>query len=178
VAAERLDASGFGFDSRCFVCDPTNPRGLQVPFFRDGDLVFAEFEFPNEFSGAPTLVHGGATLALLDEAMSWATIALAGKFAYTGETSARFMWPVRVGRRYRVQAGVTAQDERRITTGGERPGHEGPGVRQRDGDDAGPRRRAGPGRDRRGRVPGRRHVRARRGAAGELSQARARSAGK
>jgi len=116
VTAERLDASRFGFDSRCFVCDPSNPRGLQVPFFHDGDLVFAEFEFPAEFSGAPTLVHGGATLALLDEAMSWATIALAEKFAYTGEIAARFMWPVRVGRRYRVQAGVTAEDGRRIST--------------------------------------------------------------
>jgi uncharacterized protein (TIGR00369 family) len=116
MTAERLDAARFGFDSRCFVCDTANPRGLQVPFFRDGDVVFADFELPSEFSGAPTLLHGGATLALIDEAMSWATIALAGKFAYTGETSARFMWPVRVGRRYRVQAAVTAQDDRRITT--------------------------------------------------------------
>jgi acyl-coenzyme A thioesterase PaaI-like protein len=116
MTAERLDAARFGFDSRCFVCDTANPRGLQVPFFRDGDVVFADFELPAEFSGAPTLLHGGATLALIDEAMSWATIALAGKFAYTGETSARFTWPVRVRRRYRVEAAVTAQDERRITT--------------------------------------------------------------
>jgi len=46
--------------------------------------VFAEFELDADYSGAPTLVHGGVTLALLDEAMSWATIALGGKFAYTG----------------------------------------------------------------------------------------------
>ena len=39
-----------------------------------------------EFSGAPTLVHGGATLALMDEAMAWATIAIGGKFAFTKET--------------------------------------------------------------------------------------------
>ena len=113
---EPLDAARFGFPSRCFVCDRTNPRGLQVPFFEDGDLVVADFELPAEFSGAPTLVHGGATLALIDEAMSWATIALAGRFAYTGETSARFLWPVRVGRPYRVEARVADQDERRLMT--------------------------------------------------------------
>jgi len=116
LAREPLDASRFGFPSRCFVCDRANPRGLQVPFFQDGDLVLADFELPAEFSGAPTLVHGGATLALIDEAMSWATIALAGRFAYTGETSARFVWPVRVGRPYRVEARVAEQDERRILT--------------------------------------------------------------
>jgi acyl-coenzyme A thioesterase PaaI-like protein len=118
LTVERLDASRFGFESRCFVCDPTNTRGLRIPFFHDTDVhvVFAEFELPTEFSGAPTLVHGGVTLALIDEAMSWATIALAGKFAYTGETTARFQWPVRLGRPYRVEARVTERSDRRIAT--------------------------------------------------------------
>ncbi|MEX0663557.1 MAG: PaaI family thioesterase [Acidimicrobiia bacterium] len=118
MTIERLDASRFGFDSRCFVCNPDNERGLRVPFFHDHDqdLVFAEFELPAEFSGAPTYVHGGATLALLDEAMAWATIAILGKFAVTQETSARFAWPVRVDRPYRLEARVTGSDDTRITT--------------------------------------------------------------
>jgi len=118
MTVERLDASSFGFDSRCFVCDPDNERGLQVPFFHDteADLVFAEFELPSEFSGAPTLVHGGATLALVDEGMSWATIAIAERFAFTKETSARFDWPVRLGRPYRLEVRVTGSDATRIHT--------------------------------------------------------------
>jgi acyl-coenzyme A thioesterase PaaI-like protein len=118
VVIDRLEASRFGFDSRCFVCEPANPRGLQVPFFHDTDaeVVFATFDLPAEFSGAPTLVHGGVTLALIDEAMSWATIALGGKFAYTGETSARFEWPVRLGRSYRVEARLVDRADRRMTT--------------------------------------------------------------
>jgi len=116
MPVERLDASRFGFDSLCFVCDTTNTRGLRVPFFHDTDaaVVFAEFELPAEFSGAPTLVHGGATLALIDEAMSWATIAIGGKFAFTKETSARFDWPVRLDRPYRLEARITSADERRF----------------------------------------------------------------
>ncbi len=62
----------------------------------------------------PTLVHGGATLALIDEAMSWATIAIGGKFAFTKETSARFDWPVRLERSYRVEARITDADEHRF----------------------------------------------------------------
>jgi acyl-coenzyme A thioesterase PaaI-like protein len=117
VTVERLAASRFGFASRCFVCEADNPRGLRVPFFldADADVVFAEFDLPAEFSGAPTLVHGGVTLALLDEAMSWATIALAGRFAFTQHTETDFRWPVRLGRPYRLEARVTSTTERRIT---------------------------------------------------------------
>jgi acyl-coenzyme A thioesterase PaaI-like protein len=118
MTVERLDATRFGFDSLCFVCDTTNARGLQVPFFHDtdADVVFAEFEMPVAYSGAPTLVHGGATLALMDEAMAWATIAIGGKFAFTKETSARFDWPVRLGRPYRVEARIVEADARRFET--------------------------------------------------------------
>jgi acyl-coenzyme A thioesterase PaaI-like protein len=123
VAIERLDGSRFGFDAsaQCFVCNDANPSGLRVPFFVDTDdtddvVVFAEFELGPEYSGAPTLVHGGATLALIDEAMSWATIAIGGKFAFTRTTSASFDWPVRLGRPYRVEARITGTDERRFQT--------------------------------------------------------------
>ena len=116
MSIERLDASRFGFDSRCFVCDTTNARGLQVPFFHDTDaeVVFAEFALPIEFSGAPALVHGGTTLALIDEAMAWAAIAIGGKFAFTKETTARFDWPVRLDRPYRLEARITHADDRRF----------------------------------------------------------------
>ncbi len=115
---ERLDASKFGFDSRCFVCDTENSRGLRVPYFHDSDrsVVYAEFELGDEFSGAPTLVHGGATLALIDEGMSWATIAISERFAFTKETNARFDWPIRLGRGYRLEVRVTSADTSRIHT--------------------------------------------------------------
>ena len=118
MTVERLEAGRFGFVSECFVCNPTNERGLRVPFFHDTDaaVVFADFTLDEHFSGAPTYVHGGATLALLDEAMAWAAIAIGGKFAVTHETTARFDWPVRIGRAYRIQASVTAGDDRRMTT--------------------------------------------------------------
>jgi acyl-coenzyme A thioesterase PaaI-like protein len=115
---ERLENSRWGFGTNCFVCEPSNARGLQVPFSHDTDreMVFADFTLGAEFSGAPTYVHGGVTLALVDEGMSWATIALSKKFAFTKQTSATFDWPVRVDRPYRLEVRVVDADERRIVT--------------------------------------------------------------
>ena len=115
---ERLDGSRFGFDSSCFVCNDDNPRGLQVPFFldTDRDRIVAFFTLDQHFSGAPTLVHGGATLALIDEGMAWAAIAIGGKFAFTKETNAEFEWPVRLDRPYTLEARIAEQDSRRFFT--------------------------------------------------------------
>ena len=109
---ERLDNSRWGLESNCFVCEEGNPGGLRVPFFADhGEkIVAARFALDDRFSGAPTYVHGGVVLALLDEAMAWATIALGGCFAATKETTARFRAPVMVGHGYDVRARVVGDD--------------------------------------------------------------------
>jgi acyl-coenzyme A thioesterase PaaI-like protein len=79
-------------------------------------VVFADFRLSAEFSGAPTYVHGGATLAMIDEGMSWATNALSEKFAFTKETRATFDWPARVDRPYRLEVRVAEEDDGRIIT--------------------------------------------------------------
>lgn len=108
MAVRRLHNSDWGFDSNCFVCEPDNPTGLRIPFHHDDTTgcVVAEFTLDDAFSGAPRFVHGGVVLAILDEAMAWATIAVGGKFALTRETTATFDHPVYVGRPYRVEAFV------------------------------------------------------------------------
>ena len=104
----RLHNDDWGFETNCFVCEPTNANGLQIPFFHDTDrgVVTAEFELSDTFSSAPTLVHGGVTLAVLDEAMAWACIAIGKQWAVTTETTTRFDGVVRVGSRYSVEAEV------------------------------------------------------------------------
>jgi uncharacterized protein (TIGR00369 family) len=103
-----LDNSTWGFESNCFVCEQGNERGLRIPFFHDedGECVQASFCLDRSFSGAPEYVHGGVVLAILDEAMAWATIALAGRFAVTRATSTTFERPIRVDRSYTVEARV------------------------------------------------------------------------
>jgi uncharacterized protein (TIGR00369 family) len=113
----RLHNEDWGFETNCFVCEPTNTEGLRVPFFHDTerDVVTADVRLSGAFSGAPTLVHGGVTLALLDEAMAWACIAIGQQWAVTTETSARFHRAVYVDQGYRVEARVADRDDSTMT---------------------------------------------------------------
>lgn len=108
MTRRRLHNDDWGFESNCFVCEQTNERGLQIAFFHDveHETVTAEIELTDVFSGAPTLVHGGVTLAVMDEAMAWACIAIGRQWAVTTETSTRFHRAVRLGSRYHVEARV------------------------------------------------------------------------
>ena len=108
MTIERLSNERWGFASNCFVCETKNSAGLAIPFFHDTDTstVFAEFTLDDRFSGAPAYLHGGVTLAILDEAMAWAAIAVAGQWAVTQTTATNFDKPVRVGQPYRVEAKI------------------------------------------------------------------------
>jgi acyl-coenzyme A thioesterase PaaI-like protein len=131
MTVTRIHNEDWGFETNCFVCEPRNDQGLRIPFFHDDELelVFADFTLPSAFSGAPTLIHGGVTLAVLDEAMAWACIAVAHRWAVTTETTTRFAKPVFVDRPYRVEARITspvgAVDETTLTTSGVVLDHKG-----------------------------------------------------
>lgn len=118
MAVNRLTNERWGFSSNCFVCEPTNDVGLQIPFFHDDErgVVTATFDLDGSFSGAPSYVHGGVVLAVLDEIQSWATIAVAGKFAITTKTTVDFPKPVRVGRAYTAEAEVSDAGRESIET--------------------------------------------------------------
>ena len=106
----------WGFASNCFACEATNDAGLRIPFFHDTDTetVFAEFSLDDRFSGAPAYLHGGVTLTILDEAMAWAAIAIAGQWAVTHTTSTTFDRPIKVGSTYRVEASIENVEPDRI----------------------------------------------------------------
>jgi acyl-coenzyme A thioesterase PaaI-like protein len=116
MTIERLSNERWGFASNCFVCETKNAAGLGIPFFHDTDTatVFADFTLDDRFSGAPAYLHGGVTLAVLDEAMAWAAIAVAGQWAVTHTTATTFDKPVRVDQPYRVEARIDGVAEDRI----------------------------------------------------------------
>jgi uncharacterized protein (TIGR00369 family) len=116
VTLHRVSNERWGFTSNCFVCEPTNASGLRQAFFHDdeADLVVADVELGPEHSGAPSYVHGGVQLALLDEAMAWAAIAVAERFAVTATFRSEFHHPIRVGKRYRLEAEIVERSESRL----------------------------------------------------------------
>lgn len=104
----------FGFDSRCFVCDPDNSGGLRQRFFLDRERgrVVAEFILTADHSGAPNYAHGGATMAVLDDAMAWAIIATKQRFGLSRHVQTDFVRPVMIGRTYKVEAWVESFEDR------------------------------------------------------------------
>ncbi len=106
MTVERLSNERWGFSSNCLVCEPTNAVGLRQAFFHDTDagIVVADVELGSAHSGAPSYVRGGVQLALLDEAMAWAAIAVAERFAVTASFSSTFHHPIKIDRRYRLEA--------------------------------------------------------------------------
>ncbi|HEX2274873.1 MAG TPA: PaaI family thioesterase [Acidimicrobiales bacterium] len=117
MALHPLDNTAFGFPSECFVCDPANPAGLRLRFAHDdeADKVVCDFTLGPGYSGAPRFVHGGLVLAILDEAMAWAAIAVAKKFAVSRTSKASFRRPVMVDVPHRVEAVVEEHDEASVT---------------------------------------------------------------
>jgi acyl-coenzyme A thioesterase PaaI-like protein len=106
----------FGFDSRCFVCDPENSGGLRQRFFLDRERgrVVAEFVPTPDHSGAPNYAHGGATMAVLDDAMAWAIIATKERFGLSRRVETEFVRPVMIGKTYSVEAWVESFEDRSL----------------------------------------------------------------
>jgi acyl-coenzyme A thioesterase PaaI-like protein len=120
MAIIAIHNEDWGFETNCFVCEPKNSLGLRIPFFHDtdADVVFAQFALGRDFSGAPTLVHGGVSLAVLDEAMAWACIAVGHRWAMTAETTTRFNGAVYIDKEHRVEARVAEMNGSTMTTAG------------------------------------------------------------
>ena len=106
----------FGFGSLCFVCDQDNAGGMRQQFFLDDGLsrVVADFTPAAEHSGAPNYTHGGASMAVLDDAMAWAVIALKERFGITRKCEVDFIRPVMIGATHDVQAWVESFEDRAL----------------------------------------------------------------
>lgn len=87
----------------CFVCGRENHRGLNVPFFYDGNSVSASYIPDRNLCGFDGVVHGGIIFALADEAMMhllWAS----GLRAVTAEVTIRFHGSIKAGEPIEINA--------------------------------------------------------------------------
>ncbi|HYC53776.1 MAG TPA: PaaI family thioesterase [Candidatus Binatia bacterium] len=94
----------------CFGCSPENARGLALVFARDGDTVVASTRIQSAFEGYEGLVHGGVVATLLDEAMGWALLELAGRYGVTRTLKVDYRRPVTVQRELTISARITGGD--------------------------------------------------------------------
>jgi uncharacterized protein (TIGR00369 family) len=95
----------------CFGCSTSNVRGLGLVFERHDGHVEAKATLDETFAGYDGLVHGGIVSTLLDEAMGWAILELAGRYAVTRSLTVDFRRPVFIDRPLRVHARIAGEEE-------------------------------------------------------------------
>jgi len=83
-------------DRHCFGCGTDNVYGLQMIFETNGSRVRSQLTLGDRFRGWSNLVHGGVLATILDETMSWATIAATEKLMLTKGMQVRYIKPVRI----------------------------------------------------------------------------------
>lgn len=80
----------------CFGCCPTNPFGLHLQFWLDGDEVVSFWQPQESFQGWGNILHGGVQSALLDEIAGWAVLLLCKTAGVTSRIEIKFLKPLSV----------------------------------------------------------------------------------
>lgn len=103
----------------CFVCGKSNPKSIGVAWqLMAGNQIFASFEFSEFQQGPPGFVHGGASAAVMDEAMGLAVF-YSGYRVVTANLSIDYRKPIPLGQPITIRAVVSGKTERRILALGE-----------------------------------------------------------
>ena len=103
----------------CFVCGKSNPMSVGITWqLEPGNQISAFFEFSEFQQGPPGFVHGGASAAVLDEAMGLAVFQ-SGFQVVTANLSIDYRKPIPLGKPVKIQAVMSGKTERRIIALGE-----------------------------------------------------------
>ncbi len=103
----------------CFVCGTTNPRSLGLTWFeQETGEIFAEFVFDLAQQGPPGHVHGGASAAVLDEAMG-AAVWRAGLRVVAVNLEINYRRALPLGEKVVISARVEEKQARKVLTSGE-----------------------------------------------------------
>lgn len=103
----------------CFVCGAENPKGMGTRWHvREDGSVIGEVTLTVEQQGPPGHAHGGASTALLDEAMG-AAVWQAGFMVVAVHLSVDFQRPLPLGVPVQVVGAVSGKDGRKVNTWGE-----------------------------------------------------------
>ena len=103
----------------CFVCGTANPHGLGVTWYADEvGAIISEFTLSEGQQGPPGHAHGGASAAILDEAMG-AAVWRAGYNVAVVNLNINYHRPLPLGQHLSLKARMTKRGKRKIYAHGE-----------------------------------------------------------
>jgi uncharacterized protein (TIGR00369 family) len=103
----------------CFVCGNENPHSIGLTWYVDDEGVMtSEFTLNESQQGPPGHAHGGASAAILDEAMGLVVWAAGHKVAAVN-LEINYHKPLPLNQTLTLEARITQMDERKIFSAGE-----------------------------------------------------------
>lgn len=78
----------------CFVCCPTNPKGLHMEFYEDGDYVVTKFKPTRDYESWYNTLHGGIQALLIDETAGWVVCRKLQTNGVTSKMNMEYLKPV------------------------------------------------------------------------------------
>ena len=100
----------------CFVCGEANPHGLRLRSRVEGERVVIRYVTRDADQGWRHLIHGGLSMTLLDEAMTWSAILSLQRACVAAEITVRLKQPIRTGQSIRVEAWTAASRSSRLAS--------------------------------------------------------------
>lgn len=102
----------------CFVCGDENPRGIGLTWFIEDGVLTSQFTLNESQQGPPAHAHGGASAAILDEAMGLVIWAAGHKVAAVN-IEINYHKPLPLHQPLTREARILQIDERKILSAGE-----------------------------------------------------------
>jgi uncharacterized protein (TIGR00369 family) len=97
----------------CFGCSPTNPYGLRMEFFKEGDEIVCRWNPQEHFQGFHDILHGGIQSTMMDEIASWVVFVFLDTAGVTYQLNTRFRKPVNISRgTITIRAKLVKQEKR------------------------------------------------------------------
>ena len=97
----------------CFACSPTNPCGLKMEFYEDGDDIVSYWTPDDNFQGWMNTLHGGIQATIMDESAGWL---ISRKFQTSGRTTnlnVKYKKPVPTGKEIKIEVRARVKEVKR-----------------------------------------------------------------
>ncbi len=107
-----IDLTDKGYN--CFACAPSNPYGLKMEFYEDGDDIVSIWTPRNNYQGWLDTLHGGIQATLLDEIGGWI---IARKFQTSGMTTnlnIKYKKPIPTGENIKIEIRGRVKEVKRM----------------------------------------------------------------
>jgi uncharacterized protein (TIGR00369 family) len=102
----------------CFVCGESNPHGLRLRSRVENDRIVLDCTTREADLGYRHIVHGGISMTLLDEVMTWAAILTLRRACVAAELTVRLKQPVTAGQCIRVEGWITSAKSKLVVAEG------------------------------------------------------------